>query len=251
MLVVAPLMVLVIATLVGFMIALVGNVTVSNARAQVQYDTQEALNEIEQDAFYSTSFLSTYTPQSPQGKDNNVQAFNSSSGDVIFNEPATDKNPADPTRQVVYFANQPNACTGQVWVNNPLFAKAIYYTKTVNGVTSLYRRSVVSPNDQNSTVDSTTTCAAPWQRNSCVSINYNSNTLCVAKDERLIDNVSAFTVSYYNKSDPSTPISDPTQANSIKVTITVQQGSAGDTINNTMYLSASRIDTQSIVPQGY
>ena len=248
MLVVAPLVVLVIATLVGFMITLVGNVFISNARVQMQYDTQAALNQIEQDAFYSTTFLGSFTPTSPQGKDNGTQAFSSTNNDIIFNAPATDKNPFDPTRQIVYYANDPSPCSGQVQVNNPLYTKSIYFLSTVNGVTSLYRREIVAPNDQSSNIDSNTTCTAPWQRNSCVSINYNSNPICVSKDSQLVSYVSALTVAYYNNSDPNTILTDPTQADSVKISITVTRTIGGDTISTTMSLAASRADTTQIIP---
>lgn len=246
MLVVAPLAVLVIATIVGFMVSLVGNVLTSSARAQTQYDTQDALNQIEQDAYYSTGFMSSYTPLTPQGKDNNTAPFTSASGDIIFNQPATDKIPSDPARQIVYYANQTEPCNGQVQSNTPLFTKAIYYLKNY----SLYRRVIVPPNNQNTggSINLQSTCAAPWQRNSCVSINYSSNARCVSNDAKLLDNVSAITITYYNKSSPGTSISDPTLADSIKVSITATKSVGGETITNTLDMAASRSSNITTLP---
>lgn len=236
MLVVAPLVILVIATAIGFLLSLVGGVLMANTRTQDVYDIQDALTRIEQDTFYSAGFLATYAPSTPQGKDNGTGSFNSTSGtntDMIFNQPATDKNPADSARQLVYLANQPEPCAGQVQMNTVLYAKAIYYLKTVGTVQSLYRR-VIVPTSQ-------TTCTQPWQRNSCTSINYGGYTaICVSKDEKLVDNVTALTVTYYNKIAPATSISDPKLADSLKVSITTSKKATGETITSTLDVAASR-----------
>ena len=60
-----PMVIVVLGIIIGLMIALVGNVITSNAKNQMVYDVQTALNQIEQDAFLSTSFVNTYTAPSP------------------------------------------------------------------------------------------------------------------------------------------------------------------------------------------
>lgn len=238
MLVVAPLVVLVIGTIVGFLVSLVGNVLISNARSQAQYATQDALDQIEQDAFWSGSFYSTFTAPSPQGENDATQPFTSTSGsgtDLIFHQVGVTTRPTDPARSPVFFANRPAACgSGSVQTNETLFVKTIYFVKAG----SLYRRVVVPPNNQNVTPDAQTTCAAPWQRNSCTSIGLAAQ--CISKDSKLVDNVSAFSVTYYNKNNPSITLADPTLADSLTVSITTTKIIAGESVSDTLYVATSR-----------
>ena len=233
MLVIAPIVLLVTAALIGFMISLVGSVMVSNARTQSLYDIQDSLNQIEQDAFFSVGFLDNSGPvTSPQGVNNDTTAFTSggatTSNTIIFSQPGTDKNPADASQQLVYHPI-PVSCVGQVQINMVLYTKTIYFLKS--GV--LYRRVIVPS-------DATTACSTPWQRNTCTTINQGGNPLCVAKDAKLLTNVSAFSVTYFNKANPGTTITDPTQADSLKVSITTSTTAAGATTNSTLELSASK-----------
>ncbi len=252
LLVVIPMVIVIIGIIIGMMVSLVGNVLVSNAKTQTIYDTQDALSQIEQDAFLSTAFMSSYTPVSPQGKDNATQAFTGASGnntDIIFNVFATDKNPLDSGRQIVYYANRPEPCGGTLPLNTPLSTKVIYFLKTVGSVQSLYRRTIVPVNNQNTGApDGQTTCTKPWQRGSCETANYASSTLCATKDMKLVDNVSNMAVTYFNKSDPATTVSNPTSADSVKVKLTVQKTAAGESITQDLSISASRVNTMPTVP---
>ena len=240
MLVIAPLIVIVVATIVGFMISLVGSVTIANSRSQVQYDAQEALNQIEQDAFLSTAFVSSYTPPSPQGKNDATAPFISGSNDIIFNQQGVSSNPADPARELVYYANRPNACGGgNHQVNDPFSIKIVYFIKN----NSLYRRSIVPTWNTNATPDANTVCSPVWQRNSCTTISGN----CVTKDALLLTNVTslAMTVTYYKKSDPSkTPITgDLSTADTLNVALTIGAKAGGETTTYSTELAASRSDS--------
>lgn len=240
MLVVAPLIVIVVATIVGFMVSLVGNVTIANSRTQIQYDAQDALNQLEQDVFLSTAFIGSYAPASPQGEDNGTAAFTSASGDIILNQPATSANPADATREPIYYANRPNTCaSGSYQVNNPFYVKVIYFVRN----NTLYRRTIVPtwntnapPSENNSTV-----CKPVWQRGSCA--NGVSGAACTAKDAAILNNVASIslTTTYYQKSAPGTLITtDLSTADTVKVAITVTSKAAGETVTQTSELAASR-----------
>lgn len=248
MLVVAPLIVLVIATLVGFLLGLVGDSVVANTRTQAVYDIQSALTQIERDSFLGTQFMSSYVPHSPQGEDGGVGAFSTSTGDIIINQFGTTSDPTDATRAVVYYANQPQACSGQYQANQPFFVKVVYFLKTeTDGSKSLYRRMIVPLNNTGSN-NGNTTCAAPWQRSSCTVQNL-SDPRCQAKDIRLLTNVSSFTTTYFNKANPTQTITDPTIADSLRVTITVAKGVAGKAVNQTMSIASTRTNTVDPTPK--
>lgn len=236
MLVVAPLIVIVIATIVGFMVSLVGSIVVSTARTQVQYNTQDALNQIEQDTFLSTSFLNSYTPPSPQGRDDATGQFLASSNDIILEQPGISNNPADNIRQVVHYANRPNACADTNFrVNDLFYIKVVYFVKD----TTLYRRTIV-PDWNTNLNNANTVCSNVWQRDSCSVINGST---CLTRDAALISNVSniSLTTSYYKKALPNTPIvGDISDADSIKVTIAITTTAAGESFTSTNELAATR-----------
>lgn len=237
MLVVAPLIIIVVAVIIGFMVSLVGNVAVANTRTQVLYDMQDALNQIEQDTFFSTAFIGpSYTPPSPQGKNNDTTPFNPPN-DIIISQPGLSSNPTDSTREMAFYANRPNACSGNYKINEQLYVTVIYFVKN----NTLYRRVVVPTWNNNSTPDSNTVCKPVWQRGSCAS--GITGTGCLTKDAAILTNVDSLsmTVAYYKKSAPSTPItSDLSNADSLKVTLTASTKAGGETISNTSELAASR-----------
>jgi len=249
MLIVAPLIVLVIATLVGFLLGLVGDSVVANTRTQAVYDIQTALTQIERDSFLGTQFMSTYVPNSPQGKDDSVKAFKTTEGDIIINQFGTTSDPTDATRAIVYYANQPQACGGQYQANQPFFVKVIYFLKTESdGSQSLYRR-MIEPLNNTGSNNGDTTCGVPWQRGSCTVQNLSSSLRCASKDMKLLTNVALFTTTYFNKADPAVMITDPTIADSLRVTIKVTKGVAGKTVNQTMSIASSRTNSANPTPK--
>lgn len=256
MLVIAPLLVLVIATFISLMISMVGDVLIANYRVQTQYDLQDALNQIEQDTYASSMFLTglsagTATPtspafQSPQGKNDSTGAFSSASGDLILNQYTTSDNPNDPskTRSLIYYADA-MPCTANV-VYKPAFrAQVIYFTKVESGITNLYRRTIVPPNNQNTTIDANTTCAKPWQRNSCTSMSLNAS-ICQTKDAKLLTDISAISITYFNKVAPTATIaaSASNTADSLRVSITTTKTIAGSSVSQSAYLTASKFNSE-------
>ncbi len=238
MLVVAPMIVLIVGMLIGLMVSMLSDAVSSNGSTQLVYDTQNALTRIEQDTAVATTFLSTLTPSSPQGEDNSTQAFTSASGDLIISQYATTANAYDANRTIVYYANRPQACSGAFKTNQPMFVKVIYYLKTVNSVQSLYRRTIVPPNNLSNN-DINTTCSTPWQRSSCVSQGYNSSPLCQTKDEKLVDSVSSMSTTYIMR-DGVTTTTSPNLAKSVRVSLSVNRLAAGNNLSFTTGLFATR-----------
>lgn len=242
MIVVIPMIILIVAVMIGFMVALIGSAVGSAQKTNVIYNTQEALNQIERDTSLSQSFLTSYTPPSPQDINNTgTVAFTSANGNttsIIFSSYSTTQNPMTAGREIVYYANQPHACTLDYKANTPFLHRIVYFVK--NG--TLYRRSIVPPNNQNATVDANTTCAKPWQRGSCAA--GITGATCLTVDVPLVSSVSSLNLMYYKKSSPGVSV-DPSLADSLQVTITTTTTVIGDPATYSLSVAASRLNNLS------
>lgn len=248
MLVVAPIVLIVIGILVTAMVSMVGDALASNARTVIAYNTRDALNRIEEDARISINFMSSFSLLSaPQGEDGATAPFTSASGDLIMTQQATTSNPYSTSRSLVYYANQPNACTGDKSGNRALLNRVIYFTKTgSDGNKELWRRVIVRDNNQNGTVDANTTCDAPWQRNSCAKADVGSGQ-CKAVDELLLEHITNFTPTYYTASGTTTTA--PTLATSIGISLSTSEKVAGKQITQTGKVQVARTnDVPSLPP---
>ena len=239
MLVVVPLAVIVIATIISLMVALVGDIAVSRERSVSSYSVQDALDRIEQDARVATTYMPTFSlVKSPQGRNGSTGAFSTTSGDIIISQYATTANPYDASRQIVYYADQPNPCTGSYTLNRPLTVRVIYFTTGTAGSQKLWRRTIV-PQVSTTATDTTKVCANPWQRNNCPApVTVSAN--CDTEDELILDNVSTFTTTYYT--DTGTTTTDPRAATSLRVSLTQTEQIAGETIATSGVTRASHVN---------
>jgi hypothetical protein len=237
MLIVVPIAILVIAGLVSAMVAMVSDALVTNSTSTVTYDSQDTLSRIEQDARVSINFMGTLTNlTSPQGKDDNTAAFQSSASDLILTQQSTTSSPYESTRSLVYYKDQPNTCgVSATTSNRVLLNRVVYFLKTNgDGTKTLWRRTIINPANTSGTTDANTICNTPWQRNSCspgATLNSAVGSSCQAFDERMIDNVSTFTTTYYTDTGATT--TDPTQAITIQVQLSITKTVAGKTITQT------------------
>lgn len=239
-LIIAPIVILVISGFVGLMIMMVGDVLVTRDQNSMSYETQDALDLIEQDTHLSTQFLATTgNLPSPQGSDSNFAGttpFTNTSSTLIFGGLTTNKNPADSTRELIYYNGQPNDCGAQRAYNRVLQAKIIYFLK--DG--SLWRRAILP--DFNTNIDNTL-CANPWQRNTC-SPGYSTSTRCQTNDSRLMDHVETFNVKYFNSPSSITdiPSTQALSATTIEVTLQGKKTTAGRDISNSGSLRATKLN---------
>ncbi|HSW92206.1 MAG TPA: fibronectin type III domain-containing protein, partial [Candidatus Saccharimonadales bacterium] len=221
---------------------MVGDVVSTRDRTVITYDTQNALDRIEQDTRLSTQFLVTSgTQTSPQGSDSNftgTAAFTNTNS-LILSELATDKNPADPSRALVYFVNQPNPCGATQRFNRVLLTKVIYFIKSG----SLWRRTIVPDNNTNSTPDNNSVCTSPWQLDSC-SPGYVAS-LCKTNDEEVMKNIYSMSVGYYTDADSTVDqgAANALTANTIGVTIVAKKSVAGRDIDNTGTMRATKLNS--------
>lgn len=223
MLVVAPLIILLIGTMIAYLSSLTGSGLQTNTQMALAYDTQDALGDIETYGSLATSFLSsTSTLPNGQGKNsspsnpNDSTAFNDSSATLMMQVPATTKNPLDPARTLIYKGSSP--CDPSA---DPLKYVLIYFV--ANG--ALYKRTIIPY------PTGTTGCATPYQRNTCnpdVMALASPPSICQARDEKLLDNVVDIFITYY-KEDGVTS-TDPGQANNAQVDIDTSQKVADNTL---------------------
>lgn len=218
-LIIAPAVIIVISGFVALMIALTSDVLSTREQSVLAFETQDALDRIEQDTRLTTQFLVTSGAQTtPQGSDSNFtgSAPFSSTNSLIMGGLTTDKNPVDSTRQLIYYAKQPNDC-GSLQVYNRVFqAKIVYFVK--NG--SLWRRSLVPPYNTNATADDNTVCSTPWQRNSCSP--GSSGALCETNDVEVMRGVKTFTVKYYTAPGSTTDIGSAQALNATTIEVIIE-----------------------------
>jgi type II secretory pathway pseudopilin PulG len=199
MMVIAPMLILIIGTIIVSIVALTGESITEGARSQLINDVQDALDRMENDVRSSGAFLSTnnFTPTAPQGLDDGTQKFVSIStgGDdsIILNSFFTTSNPAVSSRSLVYLPNTPFACGDpSIAQNQVMTMNVVYFVKN----STLWRRTVAT------STYASKPCAGvtAWQQPNCAESMMATNTsLCKAQDEKLLDGVSAanFKIIYY------------------------------------------------------
>lgn len=245
MLVVVPIVLLVIAALIGAMVAMVNDALVANGRAAAIYNAQDALTRIEQDVQVSTGFLVNFSYfDAKQSRDGTGSPFTTSSGDIILTQQATTASPYGTNRNLIYYQNQPNACTGDTSANRTLFSHTIYFTKpdpAQAGNLVLWRRTIVNTWNQKTTgPDANTVCTAPWQRDTCPTGSAIDGTICQAIDERLLDNVTNFSSIYYDAK--GTQINTPSAATTIKISLSTSKQVATKTVAQASSVETTRLN---------
>lgn len=248
MLIIAPVVILAIGGFIGLIVSMVGDVLLTRDGNSLAFNTQRALDRIEQDVRLGTQFLTTTdTLTAPQGSNNNftgTAAFtNSTANTFIMSAVTTDENPTSSSRWLVYYANQPNPCGSKQSYNRIFLMKVIYFVK--DG--SLWRRSVLPDYNTNTgTPDANTVCAFydyVYQRDSC-SPGYASNTRCQTNDELVMENVENLNVEYFAKPDDTSTISasQAKLAKTVKITINSKKTTAGEDFTFSGSVRATRLN---------
>lgn len=261
MLVIAPIVILAIGAFITAVISLTGEVLSSRATNVLIYSVQDALNRIDHDVKLSTAFLAenNITPQNGQGSGDNTTAFVNVGGPtgtvLILDMVAVTGNPATAGSDIVYLADQPNACgSSSVTSNVAMNINVVYFVKNdpVSGVSSLWRRTIMPSNYASAG------CSKPWERPSCVpGYNPGTYTFCKTNDVKLIEGVSSsgFSISYFSdplSSSANSVASDSGQSAAnrgaallttptIDITISASQTVAGRTISQTSSLRTSQL----------
>ncbi len=240
-LIIAPIVILFIGAFIGLIVGLTGESLQLRESNTASYSVQETLNDMEASTLQATKFLATTgAVQSPQGRDNNTTAFSNTvyngSQALLLTSVATTKGPYDSSRSPIYTG------TGTCDSNNPIYTyTTVYFVNSTDK--ALYKRTILPQ---------TAACASAWQKGSCSENLVTTNTsVCKVSDERLLDNVSSMSVSYYADSASTTALalsSAPT-ATSLVVTINYSKQVAGKAISYSGSMRASSSNIQSGTPQ--
>lgn len=256
MLIVAPIVLVTIATFVGVIIFITGEVLGSRANNSLAYNIQDALNTIEDDVRLSSAFLATnnVTIASPQGYDNNTQSFQnagSSNGEMlILNSMATTSTYYSPDRKLIPLKNLPNDCSSaQANQNQMMTLNTIYFVKDK----ALWKRTLLPSNYQTKGCNG----AQPWQKPSC---NAGTGGICTTKDTKLVelsntsDSSLGFDIQYYTTPQSTAELTAASTgtnaatrqtalrtASSVVVTINATENVAGRSISYSATLRATRI----------
>lgn len=246
MLIIAPIAILIIGGFIALMVSMVGEVMQTRGETSMVYESQTALSLIEQDTQLSTQFLtSTKNVVSPQGVGDNFAGggnFSNRADTLILQTLATDKNPNAPSsRNLIYYANQPNSCASPNKVGNQIFVNTVvYFIK--DG--SLWKRTIVPTNNTSATADANTVCDTPWQRNSCSP--GSTAALCQSSDSEIMKDVESMGVTYYsspaNTGSPL-PTANAATATAVRVSINGKKTVAGRTIELSQSILAAKLNT--------
>jgi hypothetical protein len=248
-LIIAPIVVIAISGFVALMVSIVGKVLLARDQGAMTYDTQNALNRIEEDVRLSAKFLTTTGGlPSPQGSNSNftgTSAFTNTSNTLILNALATDSNPRASDRWLMYYDNQPNPCGDTETANRVFSVRIIYFIKSG----SLWRRTYVPDwNLNTSSPDANTICTYssdyyPWQKNSC-SPGYSASR-CKAEDEKIMDNIGSLSVQYFSSSNSTTDIgaANAETATTIGATIAGSKTTAGNQFTTSSSLRVTKLNS--------
>lgn len=232
MIVIVPMVMLIVMTVIGFIVVLTGDVLQSRERTRIVYDVQTSLDRIEQDIRLANEFEPSLYVASPQGPGTSGASgtFLSTTA-LIVEQNATTNSPIDPARELIYLADQPNACNNQKQYNVNLKTYSIYFVQNNN----LIRRSVV-PTAQAS-------CDVAWQRNSCPNGFTTTATVCRALDEVLLEGVDEFDIDYLQSIGSDTLATAPDDADAVDITLRASAQVAGESISQTGNVRASYINS--------
>lgn len=240
LLVISPLLIILVAVLIGFFVALTGDALVSRERNTMVYGLQNALAEVENDIRFSNSIVYQTGPLPlGQGSDNNFSGesqFTSNADVLILELNATDKSPLDPSRKLLYYSNSPQPCSNPEF-NDTVKHRVIYFLDGTN----LTKRSIVNFNGQTVCGVSSPNSSGIYQRNSCKTTN---DSTCFTRDTVLAGDISDIDFKYFltrTSQTPTTPTAS-TELSSVEVTIVGQKQSAGSTISQSVSLRAAKIN---------
>lgn len=258
LLIITPMVLLIIASFVVVIVSLTGDALANREQLVQARDTQDALDRIEQDIRLSNRFLAEnrVVLTSPQGVNNDTTKFVNVSATtgtaLILQSLATDKNPIDNTRNLVFLTNSPNACNSPlVTSNSPSYVNIVYFVKN----NMLYRRVLTTYNP------SPVPCVTPWQQSTCAAGQVNG-TSCKSEDTILAKDVASISIDYFTTPTSTTPIADASSAattvavrdaalvtaSSLRASITLTKSASGRDVTYSGAARVSKLNSSTLEP---
>lgn len=224
LLVVAPLVILLIGVMIGYISAVTGDGLKAQQQNSLAYEAQNALDDIDTTTARAVSFKDkTANIISPQGKNDTATDFTSNDDFLVLESIALTGNGSDDTRAPVYSELGNGEC-------NTSSAPYTYYTVYFVSSNTLYKRTIL-PN--------TPKCGTPQQKSSCSPTIMQGTPpgACQVEDEKLTDNVTSFKISYLNDANQITSFS---LATTVSIKLTTQKNVAGSALNYTATLRSKK-----------
>lgn len=203
LIVIAPILMLTIVVLMGYLFNQFGQLTQEGARLRLVTDSQLITLSMQDDVFFASSFMTTLNPGlSDAHEPSGGWTYDTTPQTLIVSVPALTGNNRDPNRDQVYI-NTEGCDDGVIETNAPLLNNSIYF---VDG-TNLYKRTVT-------TDGSVATCGTSYDKQSCPAEFASDD---CQKDILLTDKLNKFEITYYDSSNDE--VTNPEQAKRIKVDV--------------------------------
>lgn len=256
MLIIAPVVILAIGAFIATIIYMTGDAVATRAQNTMAYDVQDALERIEQDVRLSGAFLaqnnlaSITAPQGPNESTQRFQSVDTEGARLILNAFATSENPSSATRTPIYLIDSLHDCTSSDLAQNQVMTfNIVYFIKETDGVSSLWRRTMMPTNYASAGCFS----QLPWQQPSC-SVGATA-TFCRTTDIRVLDDITyaGFQIRYYNSAQTtaentsassqnvSTRQSALTNVDTVQITLSPSAVAGGRDISHSGTIRATRI----------
>lgn len=227
LLVISPIIMVVVLGIVTFLFNQYGNLVQQNGQLNLQVSVQNILFILQDDIWYANSFTSDINDNlSDSHAPSGGWKYNTTPQTLIISTPALTKNHRDPARAPVYLNESTCTPPDGNGVNSALYDSVIYF---VNG-TNLYKRILTAP-------ASLPICATPFNKQTCPLSDATSD--CPA-DKLLSDQLSTFTVTYYDTG--NSVVTTPDTAESVKVDITLADKAYAQNISATSSLRLRKIN---------
>ena len=198
LLIIAPIVILVVTSIVSAMVVLTGNVLVSRASNKLLYGLHDTLARIDQDVSSSKSVLKeSIDPTRPQGLNNDTTKFSTTDNKtLILNSYTTSTNLINKDKNIIFDDS-----------NDSVMFNTVYFLDLNK---TLWRR-VIAPNSYE---DYDT-----WQLPSCA--DEQTEAICKVKDTKLLDKIDTMTIEYKDADGDEIAIDTCTDDDPIKMTISI------------------------------
>lgn len=273
--VIAPIVILAIGAFIAVAIQMSSEVLASRAQSTLVYNVHDALEKIQTDVQRATAFLAensvSVTTTTKQGRNNTGVTGNNDTTSFVNVGPngdtlilalwATTANPRTTSSEISYLVNSPNPCGVAQTQNDPLVYNVVYFVRTVGGVSSLWKRTLMPSNYATASCNAISlnapAVAAPWQRPSCAP-GYTTGAFCLTEDEKLVDGVppEGFNLHYYSSANSFSEITGAVStansvstrnslladADTVSVSINASETVAGREVSHDASIRATRWD---------
>jgi prepilin-type N-terminal cleavage/methylation domain-containing protein len=236
MVVVMPIVSLIVIMVFGYMFSSYGAMLQQNEEANLRLEGAVMLFDLEDELLFTTDYGSTISsdlsdPRSPSGG----WTYNTNPDTLIIYETSLTAPRRDPNREFVY--KNLYGCTGANSAFNPIaLNNIVYFTtqNTNNPYRTLYRRTITPQY---------TTCNNGYKRFTCP-VAFVGTGPCQAQDSKLSENIVDFRVEYYDENNLllSTPPTDPSSAEKIKIIAVLGKQIYGKDLQTTTSITMKKIN---------